>query len=43
VVGYTGGTGPNITGTFDFGGTLNAFVRARGNIVPVELMSFDAS
>ncbi len=43
VVGYTGGQGPNITGTFNFGGTLNAFVRATGNIVPVELMSFDAS
>ena len=31
VVGYTGGMGPNITGTFDFGGTLNALVRATGN------------
>jgi hypothetical protein len=41
VVGYTGGMGPNITGTFDFGGALNAFVRATGNIVPVELMTFD--
>ncbi len=41
VVGYTGGMGPDITSTFDFGGTLNAFVRATGNIVPVELMSFD--
>lgn len=41
VVGYTGGMGPNITGTFDFGQTLNSFVRASGNILPVELMSFD--
>lgn len=41
VVGYTGGMGPNITGTFDFGETLNSFVRATGQIVPVELMSFD--
>jgi hypothetical protein len=41
VVGYTGGMGPNITGTFDFGGALNAFIRATGNIVPVELMAFD--
>lgn len=41
VVGYTGGMGPNITGTFDFGGTLNALIRASGNIVPVELMSFE--
>ncbi|HMB52427.1 MAG TPA: hypothetical protein VKU40_03865 [Thermoanaerobaculia bacterium] len=41
VVGYTGGMGPNITSTFDFGGALNALVRATGNIVPVELMSFD--
>jgi hypothetical protein len=42
VVGYTGGMGPNITGTFDFGGALNALIRASGNILPVELMSFDA-
>jgi hypothetical protein len=41
VVGYTGGMGPNITGTFNLGGTLNGFVRSTGNIVPVELMSFD--
>ena len=41
VVGYTGGMGPNITGTFDFGGTLNGLVRVTGNVVPVELMSFD--
>ena len=40
VVGYTGGMGPNITSTFDFGGTLNGLVRAGGNIVPVELMQF---
>jgi hypothetical protein len=40
VVGYTGGMGPNITGTFDFGGTLNAFVRASGNVLPVELMNW---
>jgi len=41
VVGYTGGMGPNITGTANLGGTLNAFVRATGNIVPVELMKFE--
>jgi hypothetical protein len=41
IVGYTGGMGPNITGTFDFGGSLNGLVRASGNIVPVELMKFD--
>jgi hypothetical protein len=40
VVGYTGGMGPNITGTFNLGGNLNAFVRAGGNIVPVELMNW---
>ena len=40
VVGYTGGMGPNITGTFDFGGALNSYVRATGVIVPVELMTF---
>lgn len=40
VVGYTGGSGPNITGTFDFGGALNAFVRAGGNVLPVELMNW---
>lgn len=40
VVGYTGGMGPNITSTFDFGGTLNALVRATGNILPVELIEF---
>jgi hypothetical protein len=40
VVGYTGGMGPNITGTFNLGGNLNSFVRAGGNIVPVELMTF---
>ena len=38
VVGYTGGMGPNITSTFDFGGSLNALVRATGNILPVELI-----
>lgn len=40
VVGYTGGMGPNITSTFDFGGTLNGLVRATGNILPVELTEF---
>lgn len=40
VVGYTGGMGPNITGTFDFGGSRNGLVRASGTILPVELMSF---
>jgi len=40
VVGYTGGMGPNITGTFDFGGTLNGLVRASGNILPVELIEY---
>ncbi|MEX0914397.1 MAG: hypothetical protein WD397_16315 [Wenzhouxiangellaceae bacterium] len=40
VVGYTGGMGPNITSTFDFGGTLNGLVRAGGNILPVELMEY---
>lgn len=40
VVGYTGGQGPNITGTFDFGGTLNSLVRASGNILPVELIEY---
>lgn len=38
LVGYTGGLG--ITGTFNLGGNVNTFVRATGNIVPVELMSF---
>lgn len=38
VVGYTGGMGPNITSTFDFGGNFNGFVRSSGNIVPVELL-----
>jgi hypothetical protein len=41
MVGYTGGMFPNITGTFNFGGSLNGIVRARGNIVPVELMKFE--
>ncbi|RFF31262.1 hypothetical protein [Wenzhouxiangella sediminis] len=41
VVGYTGGMGPDITGTFDFGETLNALVRATGNILPVELIEYD--
>ena len=40
MVGYTGGNFPNITSTFDFGGTRNGLVRATGNIVPVELMQF---
>ncbi len=38
VVGYTGGMGPNITGTFDFGGNQNALIRATGNILPPELV-----
>lgn len=41
VVGYTGGMGPNITSTFNFGDTLNALVRVTGNVLPVELMSFE--
>lgn len=41
VVGYTGGMGPNITSTFDFGDTLNGLVRVTGNVLPVELMSFE--
>lgn len=41
VVGYTGGMGPNITGTFNFGGALNASIRASGKNLPVELMTFD--
>lgn len=41
VVGYTGGMGPNITAVGTLSGTLNAFVRATGNIVPVELMKFE--
>lgn len=44
VVGYTGGMGPNITGTFDFGETRNALIRASGNIltpIPVELMKIE--
>ncbi|MCA1779058.1 MAG: hypothetical protein LC637_06670, partial [Xanthomonadaceae bacterium] len=40
VVGYTGGMGPNITSTFDFGQTLNSLVRASGNILPVELIEY---
>jgi hypothetical protein len=40
VVGYTGGMGPNITSTFDFGETRNALIRATGNVVPVELTRF---
>lgn len=40
VVGYTGGMGPNITSTFDFGGSLNGLVRAGGNILPVELIEY---
>lgn len=40
VVGYTGGMGPNITSTFDFGETLNSLVRASGNILPVELIEY---
>lgn len=41
VAGITGGMGPNITATTNLGGTLNAFIRATGNIVPVELMTFE--
>jgi|GEM_PF-2091507 len=41
VVGYTGGMGPNITGTFNFGDALNALIRVTGNVLPVELMSFE--
>lgn len=41
VVGYTGMAFPNITRTFDFGNVFNSFVRARGVIVPVELMKFE--
>jgi hypothetical protein len=40
LVGYTGGSAPSITGTFNFGNAFNTLVRATGNIVPVELMSF---
>lgn len=41
VVGYTGGAFPNITGTGVLGSLFNSYVRARGNIVPVELMTFE--
>jgi hypothetical protein len=40
VVGYTGGMGPNITNVASIPGQ-NAFIRTSGNLVPVELMSFD--
>lgn len=40
VIGITGGMGPNITAT-SAQSTLNAFVRATGQVLPVELMSFD--
>ena len=40
VIGLTGGMGPNITGTSSFSQNLNGFIRAGGNIVPVELMKF---
>jgi hypothetical protein len=40
VVGITGGMGPNITATSPLTG-LNSFIRASGNIVPVELMKFE--
>ncbi len=40
VVGNTGGMFPNITATSTLPG-LNAFVRASGDIVPVELMKFE--
>ena len=42
LVGYTGGMGPNIVSTFNFGSVLNSYIRATGAIVPVELMSFEA-
>jgi len=41
VVGFTGGMGPNVTTITTLGGTLNALVRVTGNVLPVELMSFD--
>ncbi len=40
LVGYTGGMGPNITSTFDFGNTRNGLIRAGGNFLPVELLDF---
>ena len=40
VNGITGGMGPNISATSPFPG-LNAFIRANGDIVPVELMQFE--
>ncbi|MBD8526479.1 DUF11 domain-containing protein [Pseudomarimonas arenosa] len=43
VVGYTGGMGPNITGTFDFGGTRNGLIRVTGDVLPMELASADLS
>jgi hypothetical protein len=38
MVGYTGGMGPNITSTFDFGGQFNSFIRSSATILPVELL-----
>lgn len=40
VAGVTGGMGPNVTAINPLT-TLNALIRATGNIVPVELMKFD--
>jgi len=41
LVGYTGGMGPNITSTFNFGNSRNGLIRVTGNVLPVELMSFE--
>lgn len=41
IVGFTGGMGPNITAVSDLGGTLNGLIRVTGNVLPVELLSFD--
>ncbi len=40
VDGFTGGMGPNMTSITPLPG-LNAFIRASGDIVPVELMNFE--
>lgn len=42
VAGVTGGMGPNVTAINPIPG-MNAFIRASGNLVPVELMKFDIS
>lgn len=42
VNGITGGMGPNITATSPLTG-VNGFINATGNIVPVELMSFEVN